>query len=107
MATPAGAERRVIVTFPPSGDVARLAILRERFDPLARLVPPHITLVHPFADDISDGELRAHVEDATRGLPAFPVRLSGITGAEGEYVFLNVKQGNDALIELRDRLYAG
>ena len=30
-----------------------------------------------------------------------------MTASEGEYLFLNVKQGNDALIALHDRLYTG
>jgi 2'-5' RNA ligase len=37
----------------------------------------------------------------------FPVRLAGITGSEGEYLFLSVKRGNDELIALHDRLYTG
>lgn len=44
---------------------------------------------------------------AVAGSGPFPIRLAGITGSEGEYLLLNVKRGNDAIVELHDRLYAG
>lgn len=93
--------------FPPAADLAPVLPLRERFDPLAGVVPPHITLVFPFEDELTAETLRAHVEKAVRGVGPIPVQLAGITGSEGEYLFLNVKRGNDPLIDLHDRLYTG
>ena len=84
-----------------------VAALRRRFDPLAERVPPHLTLIFPFESRLTPAELRAHVEAAALGLAPFSLRMAGITGSAGEYLFLNVKRGNDQLIELRDRLYTG
>jgi 2'-5' RNA ligase len=40
-------------------------------------------------------------------LNPFHIVLKGVTGSENEYLFLNVKVGNDQIIELHDRLYSG
>ena len=41
------------------------------------------------------------------GLHPFNIVLKGVTGSEEEYLFLNVKVGNDQIIELHDKLYSG
>jgi 2'-5' RNA ligase len=98
--------RRAIVAF-PALPPEPIDMLRRRYDPLAGRVPPHITLVFPFESALPDDVLRRHVAAAVCGCTPFPVRFAGITGSEGEYLFLNVKRGNDALIALHDRLYSG
>ena len=84
-----------------------VADLRRRYDPLAELVRPHITLVFPFDSDISDQELRAHVGACVRNIAPFRAVLTQVTGHEEEYLFLNVKHGNDDLVALHDLLYGG
>jgi 2'-5' RNA ligase len=99
--------RRVIVVFPDPRDLRAVVAFRKRWDPLADQIPPHLTLVFPFTDDMSTAELHQHVVRATKGIWPFGVKLSGVTGFEGENLFLNIKVGNDALIALHDRLYMG
>jgi 2'-5' RNA ligase len=99
--------RWVVVIFPESEELAQVEQLRRRYDPLADLIPAHITLVFPFPAEFLADTLRRHVEAAVSDLEPFRVRLQRVTGHEGEYLFLNVKQGNDPLIELHDRLYTG
>lgn len=99
--------RRAIVAFVPLLSPEPIATLRRRFDPLAERVRPHLTLVFPFESTLPAEPLRQHIAEAVRGLAPFPVRLASVTGHEGAYLFLNVKHGNDALIELHDRLYTG
>lgn len=99
--------KRMIAIVPQIESMDVIEALRRRFDPLAGKIPPHIALVHPFDDPISADDLRAHVEEAVKGIAPFQLRLQGITGHEGEYLFLNVKRGNDQIIELHDRLYTG
>jgi 2'-5' RNA ligase len=102
-------EKRVIVAFPrienPAG-WAEVLSARERFDPLAGLVEPHLTLVSPFEDPMSDATLEQHVRTAISELKSFAVTLRDVTVHENEYLFLNVERGNDLLVELRDALYA-
>lgn len=99
--------RRAIVIFPAFERMERIAELRRAYDPLAFAVPPHITLVFPFASDLTTASLAAHVSAAVEGIAPFPVELRGITGDADEYLFLNVKRGNDEIITLHDRLYTG
>jgi 2'-5' RNA ligase len=98
---------RAIVIFPKFANSKAIDRLRKQFDPLALTMQPHITLVFPFMADLFIAELQVHVEQAIQGMRPFPVQLRGITGSDGEYLFLNVKLGNDELIGLHDRLYGG
>ncbi len=100
--------KRAIVLFPQFNNIDAIQVVRERFDPLAKYIAPHITLVFPFESALSTEELREHIARALQGVKRFPVQLSGITGDSREgYLFLNVKRGNDSIIDLHDRLYQG
>ena len=99
--------KRAIVIFPKLENSLAIELLRNQYDPLALTIAPHITLVFPFESTLSTPQLQAHIRQAIQGTRAFPVQLHGISGSEGEYLFLNVKRGNDELIELHDRLYSG
>ena len=100
--------KRAIVLFPKFNKTDAIQTVRERFDPLAKYISPHITLVFPFESTLSTEELREHMTRALQGVKRFPVQLSSITGDVREgYLFLNVKRGNDSIIDLHDRLYGG
>jgi 2'-5' RNA ligase len=45
------------------------------------------------------------MRQSVQGVDPFALRLAGVTGSGDEYLFLNVKHGNDELIALHDRLY--
>ena len=47
------------------------------------------------------------MQESTRGCIPFSLVLQGVTGATDNYLFLNVKVGNDEIIALRDKLYSG
>ncbi|NTV36032.1 MAG: 2'-5' RNA ligase family protein [Anaerolineaceae bacterium] len=99
--------KRAIVIFPKFENSLAIELLRNRYDPLALTIAPHITLVFPFESTLSTPQLQTHIQQAIQGMQPFPVQLHGISGSESEYLFLNVKRGNDELIELHDRLYSG
>jgi len=99
--------KRAIVVFPKAEGIRIIQQLRRQFDPLAHIIEPHITLVFPFESNLSTEDLQTHIRRTVQGVGPFPVQLQGITGSEAEYLFLNVKRGNDQLIELHDRLYSG
>jgi 2'-5' RNA ligase len=99
--------RRAIVIAPRFERVERIAELRRAYDPLAFVVPPHITLVFPFSSDLTTAALAAHVTTAVAGIAPFPIELRGVTGDADEHLFLTVKRGNDDIIALHDRLYTG
>ena len=98
-----------IVIFPEFAPEQRTAIdrLRDAYDPLAAAIAPHITLVFPFAATLSLDDLLAHMRASVATIPPFEIALRGVTGQEDEWLFLNVKRGNDQIIALHDRLYSG
>lgn len=99
--------RYAIVIFPKFDNENQMDQLRHQFDPLASVIRPHLTLVFPFESDLPLEQIRGHVQFAIQGVLPFEVILRGITGSDAEYLFLNVKHGNDQIIQLHDRLYTG
>lgn len=98
-----------IVIFPPFQPDERQTIdrIRAAYDPLAAVIDPHITLVFPFETTITQAALLAHMRQAVEPVIMFEIELHGVTGQENEWLFLNVKRGNDQIIALHDRLYSG
>jgi 2'-5' RNA ligase len=102
--------RRVLVVFPRIAACdawSRALSFRDRFDPLARRIPPHLTLVHPFSDALSDRALEDHAQAVAGTINSFPITLERVSLHEGEYLFLNVTRGVDGLVDARNKLYQG
>lgn len=99
--------KRSICIFPVFSHMESIQQIRQKYDPLAEHIPPHITLVFPFESDLSTSEVVEHVRSAASTFTAFPLRLQTIYGAAGGYLFLAVKRGNESIVELHDRLYTG
>lgn len=99
-----------MVAFPRIQSVhewAEVLSVRDRFDPLARKIPAHITLVFPFESAMSDFELETHLRELVAQSRRFSVIFQGITAHENEYLFLNIRRGNDEVMQLHDVLYSG
>lgn len=98
---------RTICIFPHFDNMKLIDELRQKYDSLHNLIPPHITLVFPFRSHISTEDLITHIKEAIIPIRPFELILQGITGNQNQYLFLNVKKGNDEMIKLHDRLYTG
>ncbi|HEX6799173.1 MAG TPA: 2'-5' RNA ligase family protein [Ktedonobacterales bacterium] len=100
---------RAIVIFPdlPTPTLDAIQAVRRDYDPLAEVIPPHLTLVFPFTSSLPAQLLEPHMTHIARSVGPFKLELAEVTGSENEYLFLNVKRGNDELIALHDRLYTG
>lgn len=98
---------RCIMIFPEFSNVSVIDGIRDKFDPLAKHVKPHITLVFPFQSDITSNELKKHLENMLLTMKPFQVTLQGIAPVQsfGNYLFLNIIYGNDEIIEIHKRLY--
>jgi 2'-5' RNA ligase len=99
--------KRSISIFPQFENSGPIHELRKKYDPLHNLIPPHITLVFPFISNITTEELTMHMKCVLAGEKPFSIKLTGITGERDSYLFLNVKEGNDGIIRLHDKLYSG
>lgn len=98
---------RAIHLLPEFSNLHSINVLRAKYDPLVNLIPPHVTLVFPFESDIATEALKEHLKQSAIGLKPFQIVMTGITGDEEGYLFLNVKVGNDYIIQLHDKLYTG
>lgn len=100
--------KRAIILFPKFNNIHIINTIREKYDPLSNYIEPHITIIFPFESDISTKELKNHFNESLKGIKKFNVKLKDITGDFRDgYLFLNVKRGNDQIIELHDKLYTG
>lgn len=82
--------------------------IRESFDPLAGMVPPHITVVFPFESDIAREELVELIDTTVEELDCFYVEISleAAVFVEG-FCFFPIREGRDIITDLHDQLYAG
>ncbi len=80
-----------------------------KYDPLAKLVRPHITLVFPFDSEITNEELEKVLESCLDDIKSFPIALCGFSKEEdqfGRYLFLDMIKGKDVIELIHNKLYA-
>ncbi len=100
-------QKRCILIFPKFHNIKTIDLIREKYDPLHNHIRPHITLVFPFTSNITTTQLKTHLTESLASFKPFNITLQGITGTKDHYLFLNLTQGKNELIELHDRLYTG
>ncbi len=94
--------------FPEIEDIKIIEAIREKYDPLAGLVRPHITIVFPFESPMSNGDIEEILANRLKNIKPFELVLSGTTKTEdqfGNYLFLDVKKGNEEITSIHDVLY--
>ena len=94
-----------VVAFPELDQPREIEKVRERWDPMARVLPAHVTIVFPFSG-LSPQAVAQHVRRQLVNRAAFDFELSAPTPADGGYVFLNVLRGAEPFVELNTLLYA-
>ncbi len=101
---------RTIMIFPEFENIDIINNIRKKYDPLAELVLPHITLVFPFESDITNEELKLYLKESLSNLQPFKIELGGFSkqiNSFGNSLFLNVVQGLDEIKNIHKRLYKG
>lgn len=98
---------RSIMLIPRFARVDLIEDIRSRFDPLHGKVAPHITIVFPFESPILNHQLEEHVAACASETAPFDLVAMGASGFQDEWLFLNIKKGNDQIIRLHDALYEG
>jgi 2'-5' RNA ligase len=99
--------RRAIVWFPPASAMTAVETFRAAHDPLADVMPAHVTLVFPFASSLSTLQIATHVRRTIARWPVLPVAFGGTGAFDAQWVHLRVTRGRHALEELHARLYRG
>lgn len=99
---------RTIMIFPELENIGVINDIRKKYDPLADVVLPHITLVFPFNSELTNEELKLHLKESLKGIHPFKIELEGFSKQEdtyGNYLFLNVVQGIEVIKNIHDMLY--
>jgi len=88
-------------------DVYALGInqLREKYDPQAGWIAPHVTLMFPVPESVGEGNLVSHLENVLSGQRPFPIHLQGLQKSWDDYLFLLVQEGSANLVGLHDKIY--
>ncbi len=99
---------RTIMILPKFLNIDIINDIRKKYDPLASLVSPHITLAFPFDSKMTNEDLKLHLEECLNDIKPFTLELVGFSkqGSKyGNYLFLNVAQGMEVIKNIHDRLY--
>ena len=103
-------KRRTIMIFPQFENINIINEIREKYDPLAKHVRPHITLVFTFESCLTSIEIEEHLKKVLDGTRCFTLTLQEIIKIDnplGKYLFLCIKQGNEQIKEISKKLYTG
>ena len=86
--------KRDILIFPKFKNINKIQELRNKYDPLANLIAPHITIAFPFSDNISNEELIRKLTNLLEDFKPFTIVFKGISLSKDNYIILNCIQGN-------------
>lgn len=94
------------LVFRPKIDTSKIDEFRLKYDPHASLIEPHITLVFPIGDkNIDKVALEKHIKDTLKDEKTFKIHLHGLDKSWDNWLNLILKEGNDEVIALHDKLY--
>ena len=81
---------RTIMIFPQFSNIEIINEIRDRYDPLAKLVRPHITIVFPFESEMTNDELAEKLTRSLKDVGPFELVLHGFSKTDDNYLFLNI-----------------
>ena len=99
---------RTIMIFPKFNNIEIIDNIRSQYDPLTKLVRPHITIVFPFESQMTNKELTKILNMRLMSVKPFKLILGGISKHEntfGKYLFLDVLQGKEEICSIHQILY--
>ena len=97
--------KRDILIFPKFDNMDIIDDIRNKYDRLANLVKPHITLAFPFKDEISNEDLISKLSVLLKNYSPFEVTFKGVSLSDDNYILLNCIKGNNEILRLHDDIY--
>ena len=97
--------KRDILIFPKFKNINKIQEIRNKYDKLANLIAPHITLAFPFSDDMSNEELIAKLSNLLKNYEPFSIIFKGVSLSDDNYIFLNCVKGSQEIVQLHDEIY--
>ena len=96
---------RDVLLFPKFSNMNIIQDIRKNCDELFEIIDPHITIVFPFLDDMTNEKLVTIIKNYFKNKKTFYVKFSGISFSEDGYIFLNCAEGKEDIIKLHNDLY--
>jgi 2'-5' RNA ligase len=97
--------RYAVAWFPAFEELARVEAFRRRHDPMAALIPAHVSLVFPFPTALKGLQVETHVKRVVSRWPPLPVSFRGARIHANEFLFLAAARGATSVVALHDKLY--
>lgn len=97
--------KRDILIFPKFDNIDLIQKIRKKYDRLADLVEPHITLAFPFSDNMSNDDLIDNLCILLKNYSPFAVTFRGVSLSDDNYIFLNCIEGTKEIVKLHDDIY--
>ena len=97
--------KRDILIFPKFKNINLINEVRLKYDRLAKIVEPHITLAFPFKDEMSNEELLLKLTELFKKYSKFKVVFAGISISDDNYIFLNCIEGEEIIYKLHNEIY--
>ena len=97
--------RFAVAWFPRFEGIERVEAFRARHDPMAQLIPAHLSLVFPFPTALTRLQVETHVQRVVSKWPPIPVAFRRVRTEANEFVFLMAQRGAASIKGLHDRLY--
>ncbi len=97
--------RFAVAWFPEFPGIERIEAFRRAHDPVAALIPAHLSLVFPFSTALSQLQVATHVRRVVSGWPPIPVSFRAVRMHANEFVFLMASRGAASIVGLHDKLY--
>ena len=97
--------RFAVAWFPQFKGLEAIEAFRARHDPMSARIPAHLSLVFPFATNLTALQLETHVQRVASRWPPIPVTFRAIRMHANEFVFLMASRGAASITGLHDALY--
>jgi hypothetical protein len=97
--------RFAVAWFPRFRGIEAIEAFRSKHDPMASLVPAHLSLVFPFPTALPELQVRTHVQRVASRWPIIPVTFRHTRIEANEFLFLMASRGSQSIIGLHDKLY--
>ena len=97
--------RFAVAWFPKFDGIERIEAFRARHDPVAHLIPAHLSLVFPFPTAHTRLQVQTHVRHVASRWPAIPVTFRRVRMHANEFIFLMASRGATSITGLHDKLY--
>lgn len=91
----------------PNIDFTNINKVRERYDPNYKFLDPHIAVVFPVDNSISEQTLITHIQNTLITEKSFDICIKGLTKSWDHYLYLEIDNGMKQIIHLHDKLYSG